>query len=250
MFAYLAILVEFNLFDEVYLSFLPPGHTHSNLDQKYSVISQRLRNKDLLTLEQVMYEVDGLFQDLGPLTRNLLVPAIADYSLYFSGFLHDLHGHGTCKVNGVCRRLHAFKIARSDNGVGIYFKEHDEFGKWKGRWDIPAQAVELFSRPTSQLPSALVACPKERLDKIDEVMKHWKAVSGVVKPTDNVLPGELLSYILGQYILSNTWGCIIVCERWSPVVLHSFIFAGGGIAEGNEPDEVAGKSEYRSRTFT
>lgn len=183
MFAYLALLVEIGSFTEVYLHFLPPGHTHSNLDQKYSVISQRLRNKDLLTLEQVMHEVDGLFGDVGPFTRNLLVPAIADYTRYFSGFLHSLHGHGTCKVDGVSRRLHAFKFSRSDAGVGVYFKEHDEFGQWRGRWDSPDQPVQLFRRSVDTSLPALLACPKVPLDNVDEVAKHWKVVSDVIRPS-------------------------------------------------------------------
>jgi hypothetical protein len=123
MFAYLSLLVKCKWFRQIYVHFLPPGHTHSNLDQKYSVISQTLKNKDVLSLPQLMGDVAGLFKNMGDYTGQHVVEAVGDYTTYFKGRMHSLYGHGTSTVNGVNRRLHAFKICTSPSGqVGAYFE--------------------------------------------------------------------------------------------------------------------------------
>lgn len=116
MFAYLALLVELNWFQEVYVHFLPPGHTHSNLDQKYSVISQALKNKDVFSLDHLIQEVGGLFGDMGAYTQQEVVTSIGDFSSVLKDNVHQLYGHGTSTVKGVNRRLHAFKITRHTDG--------------------------------------------------------------------------------------------------------------------------------------
>jgi hypothetical protein len=142
MFGFLSQLVALNYFTEIHMNFLPPGHTHSNLDQKYSVISQRLRGKDIFLLQDVIDEVSDLFDGLGPLTRQVEVPVTADFPSYFKGRMYNLTGHGTTKINGVNRRLHSFRIKKGIDGrPGITYKEHDEAGPWRYRWDKPDQQV-------------------------------------------------------------------------------------------------------------
>ena len=116
MFAYLCRLVQQNWFQCVYVHFLPPGHTHSNLDQKYSVISQRLKKKDVFSLPQLIDEVKALFKNEGDYTSHHVVPAVGDYSGYFKDKVNKLTGHGTCVVDGANRRLHAFKVCKDKAG--------------------------------------------------------------------------------------------------------------------------------------
>lgn len=116
MFAYLSLLVEMNWFEEVYVHFLPPGHTHSNLDQKYSVISQGLKNMEVYTLDHLMGIVGNLFKRMGPYTRQDVVTSIGDFSAVLLDNVYKLFGHGTSTVKGVNRRLHAFKITKGPNG--------------------------------------------------------------------------------------------------------------------------------------
>lgn len=149
MFAYLSHLVDLGYFREIIVSFLPPGHTHSNLDQKYSVISQHLKTVDMFLLSHVIDEVKPLFVDLGPMTAHYEVPSTLDFSTYYSDKTYKLFGHGTVKINGVNRRLHAFRVAAgSDNCAGLTFKEHDEACEWRGRWDCPGEQVMVL-RPLS-----------------------------------------------------------------------------------------------------
>lgn len=136
VFAALCELVEMGWFKEVHINFLPPGHTHSNIDQKYSVISQKLKKKDLLLVEHVMEEVSELFSKCGPLTGNFIVPVTADFDEYFKDRTFKLSGHGTAYVEGQNRRLHSFKIVKTEEGtVGMLYKEYDEATDYKGIWD-------------------------------------------------------------------------------------------------------------------
>ena len=50
MFALRATLVGLGYFAEVYLSFLLVGHTHEDIDQRFSVISGTLKRQDIDSL--------------------------------------------------------------------------------------------------------------------------------------------------------------------------------------------------------
>ncbi|CAC5384491.1 unnamed protein product [Mytilus coruscus] len=48
---------------DAYLSFLLKGHTHEDIDQRFSVISQRLRRVNAMTLLQLQKEIESSFHD-------------------------------------------------------------------------------------------------------------------------------------------------------------------------------------------
>ncbi|CAH3184920.1 unnamed protein product [Porites lobata] len=52
-----ALLVEKEIFKEVYLSFLMVGHTHEDVDQFFSRISKRLRRIDSMTLQELLENI-------------------------------------------------------------------------------------------------------------------------------------------------------------------------------------------------
>ena len=52
MFALCAILVGLGYFAEMYLSFLLVGHTHEDIDQRFSVISRTLKRQDIDSLQE------------------------------------------------------------------------------------------------------------------------------------------------------------------------------------------------------
>lgn len=137
-----------------------------------------------------MHEVDGLFPELGNLTRHVLVPVIANFTHFFDGLIYKLNGHGTCKIDGVGRRLHAFKFVNRAGTVGVFYKENDEFGDWMGTWNVPSDPVVVLKPDT--LPTALSPCPKTRVEKLPEVRKHWEAVSSIIARAneDPTLPGN------------------------------------------------------------
>ena len=48
--AWLQMLVDTHVFDEILVSFLPVGHTHEDIDQRFSVISRALRTENILSV--------------------------------------------------------------------------------------------------------------------------------------------------------------------------------------------------------
>eukprot|EP00798_Chlamydomonas_sp_ICE-L_P019094 gene19094-biopygen27959 len=185
MFAYLSLLVELGWFEQVYVHFLPPGHTHSNLDQKYSVISQALKNKDVFTLDHLITEVGGVFQSMGDYTKQEVVTSIGDFSAVLKDNVYQLYGHGTSTVNGVNRRLHAFKITRQANRqAGVYFKEYDESGHWRGQWDKDSEPILVLSRFPLSKSVPFKDAPKIRIQELQNIEVHWKSILDVISPKD------------------------------------------------------------------
>jgi len=58
MFTMYAILIGLGFFKEVHLCFLLVGHTHEDIDYKFSVISNILKRKDIDTLEEMLQLVE------------------------------------------------------------------------------------------------------------------------------------------------------------------------------------------------
>ena len=54
MFAFCTVLVGLRYFAEVYLSFLLVGHTHEDIDQRFSVISGTLKRQDIDSLQELL----------------------------------------------------------------------------------------------------------------------------------------------------------------------------------------------------
>jgi hypothetical protein len=51
--AYLQMLVDTGVFKRIEVSFLPVGHTHEDIDQRFSVIARRLRMCNILSMQQM-----------------------------------------------------------------------------------------------------------------------------------------------------------------------------------------------------
>eukprot|EP00798_Chlamydomonas_sp_ICE-L_P029527 gene29527-biopygen5441 len=156
-----------------------------NLDQKYSVISQALKNKDVFTLDHLITEVGGVFQSMGDYTKQEVVTSIGDFSAVLKDNVYQLYGHGTSMVNGVNRRLHAFKITRQANRqAGVYFKEYDESGHWRGQWDKDSEPILVLSRFPLSKSVPFKDAPKIRIQELQNIEVHWKSILDVISPKD------------------------------------------------------------------
>eukprot|EP00798_Chlamydomonas_sp_ICE-L_P028026 gene28026-biopygen31972 len=156
-----------------------------NLDQKYLVISQALKNKDVFTLDHLITEVGGVFQSMGDYTKQEVVTSIGDFSAVLKDNVYQLYGHGTSTVNGVNRRLHAFKITRQANRqAGFYFKEYDESGHWRGQWDKDSEPILVLSRFPLSKSVPFKDTPKIRIQELQNIEVHWKSILDVISPKD------------------------------------------------------------------
>lgn len=62
-FAYVESLVQWNVFDEVEVGFLPIGHTHEDIDQTFSSTSSHLRHSDAITLSDFHSTLRNVYND-------------------------------------------------------------------------------------------------------------------------------------------------------------------------------------------
>jgi len=58
MFALCATFVGLGFFQEVQLSFLIVGHTHEDIDQRFNIISNMLKRKDIDSMDELLSLVE------------------------------------------------------------------------------------------------------------------------------------------------------------------------------------------------
>lgn len=133
--AFCSWLIEIGFFQEVRLYFLPVGHTHSIIDQRFSQVHRRLQNRAVLDLPGMFDAVGSLFSEDGFVVHEV-VDDIIDWQFFFSGLRYELMGLGTMRstVSKGCS-VHALMITRDEDGdVAFKFKEWDSSGvAWAGR---------------------------------------------------------------------------------------------------------------------
>ncbi|XP_070548740.1 uncharacterized protein [Ptychodera flava] len=55
--SFASLLVEYDMFEEVMINFLPVGHTHEDVDQMFSRVSTALRKANSFTLPELMHNI-------------------------------------------------------------------------------------------------------------------------------------------------------------------------------------------------
>lgn len=63
--AFLYALIDTGLFKEIRVSFLPVGHTHTDIDQMFSRFSKYLQEHDALTLPHLLQQCKKAYSNIG-----------------------------------------------------------------------------------------------------------------------------------------------------------------------------------------
>jgi hypothetical protein len=167
--AFCGWLVDQGFFQEVRLSFLLVGHTHSIIDQRFSIIHRKLKNRAILDMEEMFSSVADLFKDDG-FVHHEVVHDIVDWQLFFQGTRHDLQGLGTMRTTiNKGRSVHCLRIKKdSDNDVAFDFKEWDSCGvPWTGKWDVPEKPIKIFK--STNFPSKFPIHARNKIANLDKV---------------------------------------------------------------------------------
>ena len=81
--AYLGELIRAGVFREVYVSFLPVGHTHEDIDQMFSRFAMAIRVRDTVTMEEMIGVFRDAYQTAEGLRPNVsIVHYVANISEY------------------------------------------------------------------------------------------------------------------------------------------------------------------------
>lgn len=194
-FAFLGYLVHIGVFKKVLIHFLPVGHTHAEIDQRFSVISQKIRAKDILTPAALQDHVGSLFRADSCFREDVILEQVADIGAFFDGTYHSFGGQGTFRdSNGRKRRVHAIKIENLPGTTDpvIVFKEHDESSEWRGDW-LSHEPLRIF-KDVSNLVQVLRARSLMQTDlvriEVEELRKKVNKLLEVVKTPDVTEGGD------------------------------------------------------------
>lgn len=125
---FLGYLIHLNIFDNVYLSSLPPGHTHEDIDQKFSVISRKLQITSLFSPLGWTSFIEKTFASLiqsGWKIFGTSVTGIWNFKEFFETNTTDISGHSTA------RYFHIYKVHSQHSYVGMKLKKRLS-DSWEG----------------------------------------------------------------------------------------------------------------------
>ena len=220
MMKYLGFLVSHGVFDEVRMLFLLVGHTHSVIDQRFSVITRHLSTEDAYTLPQLT----DIVKDIKFGGGNHHFEEVKQ-SLDF-GWLLDVHvgwkfkGFNTVKVNGEKHAIHAIRISKDQGGTVVFqYKEHDRPGPWCGHFETD-EPLPMFkqSRSTHRCPTIpstvpvpypteIRVLPRTRLTKLpliqEKVKTLFKITGDLVGGTQLAQGNDILDFSSFRSLLSN-----------------------------------------------
>ena len=109
MFGYLSLLVQNGYFDEIQVNFLIVGHTHTTIDQYFSVITYKMRGKFIASPLALQH----LFNSCQDPLINRQLTAFYDYRAWLTPVINkDLHHYGLPHV-------FVFKYSRSSRFLPV-----------------------------------------------------------------------------------------------------------------------------------
>lgn len=173
---YLALLVFYGVFDEVIVVFLLVGHTHSIIDQRFSVISRHLSARDATTLAELIRLVAELKlgQENPADNEHVEVKQALDWGWLLSNDLTwYIQGFGTKTVDGVKHAVHAIRLSmlhpplKTAGTVVFQYKEHDRPGPWLGHYQTN-EPLPVFKKDPD-LPSRTKVLPRQRNTDLPQV---------------------------------------------------------------------------------
>ena len=252
-FAFFGYLVKLKVFHQVILTFLPVGHTHSKIDQCHSVTAMKLGREDLVTLSQMIAHVRELFTSPRTFVDHHMLDTAADFDEFFKGLVNDFSGHGTRRIDGKKRRLHAFRISLKDQVPVIEFKEHDEASSiWRGDWRTN-KPLPIF-KVGAVFPDKLVSVPRTAVPFLEELklrVKVMKAefVKAGMLPYFDSLEGLVPEVALGDATnpcgnlmqkvkMSKKTADLVSGVQWFEQFIAEEVEAGPSIGERREGFEL------------
>ena len=114
--AFYYLLVELNVFEEVLVSHMPPGHTHNQLDFCFGLIANKLKRVDIPTFEALKGEISNVVLPSCTIKVHELIYTTDFQKFITDGHLLQIQGH---------RSFFQFKIRKENNLTKMYVKEDD-----------------------------------------------------------------------------------------------------------------------------
>ena len=126
MFAFCAVLVGLRYFAEVYLSFLLVGHTHEDIDQRFSVISGTLKRQDIDSLQELLELIKKGASHTEAFATSRHLEYVWDWKEFITPYLYT----GLNTFVGISTKHH-FKFYLKENKPFVQTKDYDRDPIWE-----------------------------------------------------------------------------------------------------------------------
>ena len=139
------LLVDLDIFDEILVSMMPIGHTHSDVDFMFSLVAAHLKKLEIPTFEVLKNElskvkIDETYPEVKEMTYT------TNFSQFIEEFLLPMSGHTA---------FYQFKIRKESSKTRLYLKEDELDDSWKFPRDIQllSETPKKFSMSVSPFRS-------------------------------------------------------------------------------------------------
>ena len=166
---FLGHLVQENIIQEAHLIFLPVGHTHAEIDQRFSVLSRSLKAVDSLTLADLMSKTEQTFKRSDKWVEQVFVEDAINFDSIYDGQGYKFKGLGTAReADQRKRRLHCLRVRLYKGNPVVEFKEFDCRGEeWRGDWQS-GEPLRIF-KTTVDWPDNFPALPKREIEDLPDI---------------------------------------------------------------------------------
>jgi hypothetical protein len=151
------LVVYFKCFEEVELGFLIPGHTHSIIDQRHSIIRKKIISvNDLFSIEDWKNMINNIKK------FTCILGTILDFNNLLNEFINK---NEKFKLN----TPYIFNLTK--DGIRTKYIDGDDYGKWRNE-NIDIEPYNIFKGSFDEIKinEILFEKPKE-IAKIDDIKK-------------------------------------------------------------------------------
>lgn len=180
LFCYLECLVAWGVYEEIFVSFLPIGHTHSDIDQAFSCTSRRLKFNNAATMEDLHDELRKSFTPEPSVSRMLHI-------INFSGLCKMENCIGKVKPFSKYRYFRFFRDPETERGSAFFKTACDVKISCDDQWrSLPAltNGLKGFTRSPPNLhaaPCNSVVCPPDKEKILLRLRSEEVRVNSVAK---------------------------------------------------------------------
>lgn len=153
MLAFLCWLVHHHWFFEIMVCFLPPGHTHIDIDQMFSTLAIWLSTHSAHYITDLITKLPLCYKSATTRPSGSVIPTVFNWKGFFAPHMKEMDG---------LSKPHAFLIrAQPDGTVGIRFKKwvSDKSEPWQGDSSLPNSWMNLMRSFPEGQPNRLWPLP-------------------------------------------------------------------------------------------
>ena len=160
--AFLTWLVHCGWFFEIVVSFLPPGHTHVDVDQMFSTFAIWLLTHTVLFVTGLVRALHSAYSKEGTIPRGTFLTTVFNWKGFFAPHMKTLHG---------LHDAHVFLIRKQEDGVAIKFKKwHSTPEPWIGSTAYPNAWLYLLNTYPTGKPDIIPVSPLQTEAKLHEII--------------------------------------------------------------------------------